>query len=199
MTRDARVGRVLVAALQQAIADELPTRSEFYDHWLGPDGRRDGTLGIAPMTAVVGFLRTEGDRYHRVMARAGRLVAEWTWDERPAWRRSWLTRLPRWWRARSVARLVRAMVSDTCPATVARCRVSRNVVVVDVDDSVFCSARETPEFPLCGFYAALVIGAYAAAGMDVSGAFERCRSRPGQPTDRKGSGCGGAFTITLAG
>ena len=60
MTRDVRVGRVLVAALQQAIAEELPTRAEFYDHWLGPDGRRDGTLGQAPMTAVLGFLRTEG-------------------------------------------------------------------------------------------------------------------------------------------
>src|SRR5438132_8220388 len=32
--RDARVGRVLVASLHQAIADIIPTRLTFYENWL---------------------------------------------------------------------------------------------------------------------------------------------------------------------
>ena len=34
MSDDARIGRVLVASLHQAIADVLPDRLEFYENWL---------------------------------------------------------------------------------------------------------------------------------------------------------------------
>ncbi|GMV21230.1 MAG: hypothetical protein AMXMBFR57_11790 [Acidimicrobiia bacterium] len=200
MTRDARVGRVLVAALQQAIAEELPTRSEFYDHWLAPDGRRDGTLGIAPMAAVVGFLRTEGGGYDRVVRRAGALVAEWTWRERAEWRRRWTTRLPLTMRARAVSRHMRAVVTETCSGTVARCRVTHGVVSLEIDDSVFCSAREAPAAPLCGFYMALFVEACSAAGLSAEADGAWCRTRPADvaPTG-KGSGCGGRFVVSLAG
>ncbi len=200
MTRDARVGRVLVAALQQAIAEELPTRSEFYDHWLAPDGRRDGTLGIAPMAAVVGFLRTEGDGYERVVRRAGRLVAEWTWQEGPAWRRHWIPRLPLTLRTRAIARRMRSVVTETCSGTVARCRVTHGVVSLEIDDSVFCSARETPVAPLCGFYSALFVTACLAVGVVAEADGAWCRTRPTDSVAaRKGNGCGGRFVVSLAG
>ena len=57
---EARIGRVLVASLHQAIADLLPTRLEFYENWLNVAGLREGTIGLAPLTAVLSFLRTEG-------------------------------------------------------------------------------------------------------------------------------------------
>ena len=69
--RDAGIGRLLVASLHQGIADRLPDRLEFYENWLNPRGLRDGTIGLAPLHAVLSFLRTEGDDYARVTTTAG--------------------------------------------------------------------------------------------------------------------------------
>jgi len=55
--REAGVGRVLVASLHQAIADLLPTRLSFYENWLNAEGLREGTIGLAPLYAVLSFLR----------------------------------------------------------------------------------------------------------------------------------------------
>jgi hypothetical protein len=67
------------------IADQLPDRLEFYENWLNPQGLRDGTIGLAPLNAVLSFLRTEGDAYEAVTRRAGRYAADWTVDELPTW------------------------------------------------------------------------------------------------------------------
>jgi hypothetical protein len=55
------VGRLLVASLHQGIADLLPERLEFYESWLNPSGLRAGRIGLAPMAAVLSFLRQEGE------------------------------------------------------------------------------------------------------------------------------------------
>src|SRR5258707_15362122 len=77
---ETRIGRVLVASLHQAIADLLPTRLEFYENWLNVAGLREGTIGLAPLTAVLSFLRTEGDAYNLITARAGEYAASWTFE-----------------------------------------------------------------------------------------------------------------------
>ena len=59
--RDAVVGRVLVASLHQGISDILPARLAFYENWLHAEGLRDGTIGLAPLYAVLSFLRQEGE------------------------------------------------------------------------------------------------------------------------------------------
>ena len=63
---DAGVGRLLVASLHQGIADLLPTRLEFYEGWLNPAGLREGRIGLAPLAAVLSFLRQEGEAYRLV-------------------------------------------------------------------------------------------------------------------------------------
>ena len=73
-----RIGRVLVASLHQAIADLLPTRLEFYENWLNVSGLREGTIGLAPLSAVLSFLRTEGQAYDLITTRAGEYAADWT-------------------------------------------------------------------------------------------------------------------------
>src|SRR5688572_31862174 len=73
-----RIGRVLVASLHQAIADLLPTRLEFYENWLNVSGLREGTIGLAPLSAVLSFLRSEGEAYNLITARAGEYAADWT-------------------------------------------------------------------------------------------------------------------------
>src|SRR6478672_4524929 len=76
--REGAVGRVLVASLHQAIADVLPLRLAFYESWLNTSGLRDGTIRLAPLYAVLSFLRQEGEAYSQVTTRAGEYAAEWT-------------------------------------------------------------------------------------------------------------------------
>src|SRR5262252_4523069 len=99
--RDAGVGRVLVASLHESIADVLPTRLSFYENWLNAEGLRDGTIGLAPLSAVLSFLRQEGDSYDRVMAGAGEYAADWTVDSMAPFRRSAIAMLPEPLRSRS--------------------------------------------------------------------------------------------------
>lgn len=195
MTRDARVERLLVVALEQAIGEALPpARAEFYDHWLGREGLRDGTLGMAQMTAVAGFLRTEGEGYRRVVERAGQLVAAWAWDETPAWRRRGVQRLPIWLRVRVACRRLTRVAAATASGTIVRAAVARRVVTLRVSGSVFCGAREAPAEPLCAFYAALLTATFAAAGLAVGGQMEQCRAGTG--AGEKGRACLGSFAVS---
>src|ERR1035437_9045098 len=81
------IGRVLVASLHQGIADILPTRLGFYENWLNAEGLREGTIGLAPLYAVLSFLRQEGDAYQIITTRAGEYAAEWTVSSMPALQR----------------------------------------------------------------------------------------------------------------
>ena len=91
---EARVGRLLVASLHQAIADILPMRLEFYESWLSVSGLRDGTIGLAPLFAVLSFLRAEGTPYDTVMTRAGEYAGEWTVKGLPGIERRLIRALP---------------------------------------------------------------------------------------------------------
>src|ERR671918_383445 len=90
---EAGIGRLLVASLHQAIADLLPTRLEFYEAWLNPTGLRDGRIGLAPLAAVLSFLRQEGEQYTLVAARAGEYTAEWWVGGRGPRRGGWWARV----------------------------------------------------------------------------------------------------------
>ena len=111
--RDGGIGRILVAALHQGIADVLPDRLEFYENWVHPAGLRAGRIGLAPITAVLSFLRREGDAYSQVMARAGEYAGEWTVEGLPRMRRRAVRLLPRVLRARAALGIGRALVHQT--------------------------------------------------------------------------------------
>jgi len=167
---------LLAASLHQAIVDEIPQRLDFYEHWLKSEHLRDGTIGLAPLTAVLGFLRTEGAAYAGVTGRAGRLSAEWTVASMPAMERRLIASLPRALRTRAAirvaARLVRSVYSESRAAS----RVSRGAVTIEVTRSVFCGAREPQSAPLCGFYAAAAAATLTALGVPAHGAASRCRA-----------------------
>src|SRR3954462_1124245 len=107
---DAGIGRVLVASLHQAIADILPTRLNFYENWLNAEGLREGTIGLAPLYAVLSFLRQEGDAYRLITTRAGEYAAEWTVQSMPPLRRAMIKAAPAWLRSRMLMGLVRHLV-----------------------------------------------------------------------------------------
>ena len=173
---DARVGRLLAASLHQAIADELPQRLEFYEGWLRGQAMRDGTIGLAPITGVLGFLRTEGDAYERVVRRAGCLAADWSLASLSPLRRRVIAALPRTLRIRVALNIVRGIARDVCSTTRAASRVQRGAATMSVRESPFCLAREPQVRPLCGFYAELGAETLRQFGLPAVGRAESCRS-----------------------
>jgi bacteriochlorophyll 4-vinyl reductase len=152
--REAGIGRVLVASLHQGIADILPTRLTFYENWLNAEGLREGTIGLAPLFAVLSFLRQEGDAYRMITTRAGEYAADWTVQSMPAMQRAVIKAAPVWLRRRLLLRLARHLVRDTYQGSRAIARLRKGTASIDVRASVFCSVREPVGHPLCGFYAA---------------------------------------------
>jgi len=150
---EARIGRVLVASLHQSIADLLPTRLEFYENWLNVSGLREGTIGLAPMSAVLSFLRSEGEAYNLITERAGEYAADWTVGTLSRFERSLFKALPTPLRARAALRTARALVRATYPGSRAIVRVKKGRASIDLRGSLFCEVRETSVLPLCGYYA----------------------------------------------
>jgi hypothetical protein len=153
---EARIGRLLVASLHQAIADVLPARLEFYENWLSVSGMREGTIGLGPLFAALSFLRAEGRTYSAIMARAGEYAGEWTVRGLPAMERRLIGSLPVALRTRAALRTARSLIRATYPGTRAGTRVRRGTATIDLRGSLFCEVRELAEAPLCGFYAAAI-------------------------------------------
>ena len=151
-----RIGRVLVASLHQAIADMLPTRLEFYENWLNITGLREGTIGLAPLSAVLSFLRTEGDAYNSITTRAGEYAGDWTVNTLTPLERRIIRGLPASLRARAALRVARMLVRSTYPGSRAIVRLKGTTASIDLRGSLFCEVRETSMLPLCGFYAAAI-------------------------------------------
>ena len=150
---DGGVGRLLVASLHQGIADLLPSRLEFYESWLNPSGLRDGRIGLAPLAAVLSFLRQEGEPYHLVSARAGEYTAEWTVAELAPIQRTIIRSAPVWIRPRLAMRIARQMVRNTYGGATAVVRWKKDEAAVDLRGSIFCQVRDRVPNPLCEFYA----------------------------------------------
>jgi hypothetical protein len=175
--RDARVGRVLVASLHQGIADILPTRLGFYENWLNVGGLRDGTIGLAPLYAVLSFLRQEGDPYAMITHRAGEYAAEWTIQSLSGLQRTAIKAAPRWLRSRILLRIARRLVRSSCRDSRAIARLRRGTASIDVRASPFCSVREPVSHPLCGFYAAAVTRLMEMFNIDARTEVVACRGR----------------------
>ena len=174
---EARIGRVLVASLHQAIADLLPTRLEFYENWLNVAGLREGTIGLAPLTAVLSFLRTEGHAYNLITPRAGEYAAAWTFENVPALEGAgWSARCPpACARARRSARPAR-WCAATYPGSRAITKITKGVVTVDIRGSLFCEVRETSVEPLCGFYASAIARVLQLFDVSAEARVNECRA-----------------------
>jgi bacteriochlorophyll 4-vinyl reductase len=177
--REAGIGRVLVASLHQAIADLLPTRLGFYENWLNAEGLREGTIGLAPLFAVLSFLRQEGEAYRMITMRAGEYAAEWTVQSMPAVQRGVIKAAPVWLRTRMLLRLARHLVHDTYRGSRAIARLRRGTANIDVRASVFCSVREPVRYPLCVFYAAAFTRLLALFDVSARAEVVACRGTGG--------------------
>ena len=169
-------GQLIAASLAEAIEELLPQRLEFYEPWIGGERRPDRRGSLAPMLAVIGFLRTEGEAYDRVVDRAGRLAAGWIVEELKPWRLGMIARLPRPFRARAAlgvaADLVRAVHE---PSRMSR-KVRRRRAEIGVTTSLFCEVREAPRSPLCGFYLSAALEVLARFGIPAEGRLSTCHA-----------------------
>lgn len=175
-----RIGRVLVASLHQAIADVLPNRLEFYENWLSVAGLREGTIGLAPLFAVLSFLRTEGTAYAEITARAGEYAAEWTVGDLSPLERRFIRALPASLRTRAALRRARALVRETYPGSRAIMRLKRGTASIDLRGSLFCEVRETSILPLCGFYASAIARVLQQFALRADAQVTECRAAGGR-------------------
>jgi bacteriochlorophyll 4-vinyl reductase len=173
---DAGVGRLLVASLHQGIADLLPSRLEFYESWLNPAGLREGRIGLAPLAAVLSFLRQEGDAYRLVAGRAGEYSAEWTVAGLPAFERTCVRAMPDAIRVRLVTRIARRMVRQTYGGSRALVRWQKGRAAVDIRGSIFCEVRDAAEQPLCEFYASAIRRLMHLFNVQADVDTDRCRA-----------------------
>ncbi len=172
---EAGVGRILPASLHQGIADLLSSRLEFYEGWLNPKAMRDGRIGVAPLAAVLSFLRLDGDAYGPVCVRAGRYTAEWMFAERSSLWRRLVTAAPVWLRLRLVAQLARRLAERTyrdCHLTI---KWNGKAGTATLSGSLFCGVREPVAHPLCDYYSSAISRLLELAGLDVDATIDQCR------------------------
>jgi len=170
-----------VASLHQGIADILPTRLGFYENWLNAEGLREGTIGLAPLYAVLSFLRQEGDAYQMITTRAGEYAAEWTVASMPAARRALIKAAPGWLRGRLILRLACELVRSSFRGNRAISRLRKGTASIEVRASIFCTVREPTPQPLCGFYAAALTRLMTLFSMPARARVVACRGT-GEPT-----------------
>ena len=154
----------------------LPQRLEFYENWLNSNGLREGTIGLAPLLAVISFLRTEGRPYQQVVARAGEYAADWSLSSMSPLKHRIILALPMWFRARAALAVSRKVVADSYSGTKAITKVRRHVATVDLRGSLFCSVRETAALPLCGYYAAQIERVLKLFHVPAEAAVVKCRA-----------------------
>ncbi len=150
---EARIGRLVAACLHEAISELLPQRVDFYEHWLHGASLRDGAIGLAPLSAVLSFLRTEGDTYHAVMTRAGTLAAEWSVMATPGQRRM-MAAMPAFLRRRLAVRAATRLIAQVSSTSRATAKLRQGIARVEIRESLFCAVREPQKAPLCDFYLA---------------------------------------------
>jgi hypothetical protein len=172
---EARIGRIVVASLHQAIADIEPMRLDFYENWLSSSGLRHGTIGLAPMSGVLGFLRRE-ETYDLITQRAGQYAAAWTISNLPATRKLTLRIAPDRWRTWSALRLARQIIRDTYPTTRPVVANRRGSATIEIRGSLFCEVRGPTEYPLCGFYAAAVSRVFELLQVPAETEISGCRA-----------------------
>ena len=173
---DAAVGRLLVASLHQSIADLLPMRLEFYEAWLHPSGLREGRIGLAPLAAVLSFLRLEGAPYHLIAARAGEYTADWTVASLSPFRKRLILAMPPALRKRMVINIAQWMVRSTYGDTSVKVRWRQWQGAVDLRSSLFCEVREHVESPLCEFYASALRRLMSSFNLDADVVMDECRA-----------------------
>jgi len=173
--RPEKASRLLVASLHQAVAERLPTRLEFYEHWLDTHKLRHDSNAPARVMAALSFLRREDSEYDHVMTLAGRFAVDWEIESWPGLLTGILRGLPVFARRWIVVRLAARLLRRLGVAHRLKVRWHRDLVEAEVMESVFCDVRATSTTPLCVFHAAAITRFLDQFGLGVSVDLKTCR------------------------
>ena len=176
---DAGIGRLLISSLHQGIADITPSRLEFYEEWLSPEGMRDGRIGLAPLGAVLSFVhREEAPANFDIVSRAGRYAADWTYDDVTGLRRWFIQQLPTSLRTRAALGLGRRLSLATVRESKIKTRLRGSDGEVDIHSALFDQLRDPASIPMRAFYASAFarLLAHCAIDADVHVHTERARA-----------------------
>ena len=174
--RDAGIGRVLVAALHQGIADELPDRLEFYENWLNPQGLRNGTIGLAPLGARARIPAHGGRRVRSRDAPRGRIRGGLDVEELPPGYGGCIARVAALLRRTLAMRVARNLVQRPTAAA-ARRRASGGDAAKWKSAARFSAGvRGRSERPLCLFYAAAVARVLRLLEVEAAAAVTSCQA-----------------------
>ena len=176
----AKIGRLLVASLHQAVGECLPTRLEFYEHWLDTRKLRNEAIGRAQLVAVFSFLRREDGQYAAVTALAGRYTADWTVGSWSGLRQASLRTLPSFVRRRIVLRMAARALRRLGTARRVTLSGQRSLVMAEVDDSIFCDPRSAVSTPLCGFFGSALTRFLEHFDVPADADTTRCRAVDGE-------------------
>lgn len=178
---EARIERLVAAAIHQAIGDIVPSRLEFYESYLRPRGWREDAVNLAPVAAVLSFLRHESEgTYDQVMTRAAAYAATWVHDGLPWRTRAVLRVSPAWLRLRRLGAVVRTHLERSYRGTRVVIVVTRGELALVVSGSIFCSTRDPDSAPHCRYYVAFVEHLLRRAGVEIAEAtIDTCRARGG--------------------
>ena len=179
---DAKIGRLVVASLHQAIAECLPTRLEFYEYWLNTRKLGNEAIGRDKLGTTFSFLRHEKSvQYATVIALAGRYTADWTVESWSGLRQASLRALPsfvrRWIVLRSAARALRRLGTARHVTLLSG---QSNLVMATVADSIFCDPRASVSTPLCGFFESTLTRFLEHFDLPVDADTARCRAVDGE-------------------
>ena len=177
---DVRIGRLLVASLHQAVSECLPTRLDFYEHWLDTRKLRTEGVGRAQLSAVFSFLRRENGHHDTVTALAGRYTATWSLGTWSGVRRGLVNGAPRFVRRRLVTRAAARTLRRLGVARRLRIRRRDGALVVEIDDSIFCDPRAKPTAGLCRFVTAAFEAFLEAFDMPSTTTIVGCRAVEGE-------------------
>ena len=164
---DAGIGRLLISSLHQGIADVTPSRLEFYEEWLSPEGMRDGRIGLAPLGAVLSFVhREEAPTNGEIVSRAGKYAADWTFEELSRLRRWFIRQLPTQLRTRAALGLGRKLVLATVRQSKIKTRLRGSEGEVAIQSALFDQLRDPASIPMRAFYAAALARLLAHCAVD---------------------------------
>ena len=169
------IGRLLVASLHQGVADLLPSRQDFYAAWLNPANLRAGRIGLAPLAAVLSFLRQEGLPYTLVTARAGEYAAEWTVGGLSDLKRRLIQMAPPALRMVLVGWIAGGLVRETYNSSRMRVRWRSGRGEAVIHGSIFCEVRDPVSVPLCEFYASAIRRLMQMFDLRADVVIEHCR------------------------
>lgn len=178
---EARIDRLLAAALHQAIGDVTPSRLGHYESYLKPRGWREDAVNLAPVAAVLSFLRHEPvGTYDAVMTQAAVYAASWVYDALPWHQRARGRVTPRWLRLRQLARVGRQHIERGYRGTRMSVRVRRGVLTAEIHGSIFCSTRDQAGAPHCRYYQAFFEQLLARDGLPLGESrIDACRAGGG--------------------